>query len=75
MKAPGTPRSSQACSGPSPTYAREICESAIQVHGGIGFTWEYGLHLYYRRILSLQSMLGGALDAAAQAGRAYMDAG
>lgn len=58
-----------------PAYAREVCESAIQVHGGIGFTWEYGLHLYYRRILSVQSMLGGALDTAAQAGRAYMDTG
>ncbi len=58
-----------------PAYAREVCESAIQVHGGIGFTWEYGLHLYYRRILSLQSMLGGALNTAAQAGRAYMDVG
>ncbi len=56
-----------------PAYAREICESAIQVHGGIGFTWEYGLHLYYRRILSLQSMLGGALDTAAAAGRAYLE--
>jgi alkylation response protein AidB-like acyl-CoA dehydrogenase len=55
-----------------PAYAREVCESAIQVHGGIGFTWEYGLHLYYRRILSLQSMLGGDLDASAMAGRAYL---
>ncbi len=55
-----------------PAYAREVCESAIQVHGGIGFTWEYGLHLYYRRILSLQSMLGGALDTATTAGRAYL---
>jgi len=55
-----------------PAYAREVCESAIQVHGGIGFTWEYGLHLHYRRILSLQSMLGGALDTAAQAGWAYL---
>ena len=56
-----------------PAYAREVCESAIQVHGGIGFTWEYGLHLYYRRILSLQSMLGGALHTAATAGRAYLE--
>lgn len=58
-----------------PAYAREVCELAIQVHGGIGFTWEYGLHLYYRRILSLQSMLGGALDTAAAAGRAYLTTG
>lgn len=56
-----------------PAYAREVCESAIQVHGGVGFTWEYGLHLYYRRILALQSMLGGALDTAATAGRAYLE--
>ncbi len=56
-----------------PAYAREVCESAIQVHGGVGFTWEYGLHLHYRRILALQSMLGGALDTAAQAGRGYLE--
>ena len=56
-----------------PAYAREVCESAIQVHGGIGFTWEYGLHLHYRRILALQSMLGGALDTAAAAGRLYLE--
>ncbi len=26
-----------------------VCEAAIQVHGGIGFTWEYDLHLLLRR--------------------------
>ena len=25
------------------------CEKAIQVHGGIGFTWEHVLHRYYKR--------------------------
>jgi len=25
------------------------CERAIQVHGGIGFTWEHVLHRYYKR--------------------------
>ena len=25
------------------------CESSIQVHGGIGFTWEHILHRYYKR--------------------------
>ena len=25
------------------------CERAIQVHGGIGFTWEHPLHLFYKR--------------------------
>ncbi|MDQ3983373.1 MAG: acyl-CoA dehydrogenase, partial [Actinomycetota bacterium] len=25
------------------------CEKAIQVHGGVGFTWEHVLHRYYKR--------------------------
>jgi alkylation response protein AidB-like acyl-CoA dehydrogenase len=25
------------------------CENSIQVHGGIGFTWEHILHRYYKR--------------------------
>ena len=29
--------------------AVRVCESAIQVHGGIGFTWESHLHLLLRR--------------------------
>ncbi|MFN4894529.1 MAG: acyl-CoA dehydrogenase family protein [Pseudomonadota bacterium] len=35
-----------------------VCEAAIQCHGGIGFTWEYDLHLYLRRALSVQSAFG-----------------
>lgn len=30
----------------------------IQVHGGIGFTWEHPAHFYYRRALSSQGLLG-----------------
>jgi alkylation response protein AidB-like acyl-CoA dehydrogenase len=29
------------------------CERSIQVHGGIGFTWEHPLHRYYKRALWL----------------------
>jgi acyl-CoA dehydrogenase len=32
-----------------------ICERSIQSHGGIGFTWEYELHLYLRRARSLSA--------------------
>jgi alkylation response protein AidB-like acyl-CoA dehydrogenase len=32
-----------------------VCEAAIQVHGGIGFTWEYDLHLLLRRAKVIQS--------------------
>jgi hypothetical protein len=38
--------------------AVRACETAIQVHGGIGFTWEHPLHRYYKRALALDSALG-----------------
>ena len=36
--------------------------SAVQVHGGIGFTWEHDVHLFYKRLLTLQRTGGGTLD-------------
>ena len=47
--------------------ARDACSEAffrvaadtIQVHGGIGFTWEHDAHLYYRRAKSSQLLFGG----------------
>ena len=39
------------------------CERAIQVHGGIGFTWEHILHRYYKRAQWIDSFEGfGALQ-------------
>jgi hypothetical protein len=40
--------------------ARVVCETAIQVHGGIGNTWECSAHLYLRRALLSGELLGGA---------------
>lgn len=34
-------------------------ELNIQVHGGIGFTWEHDAHLHLRRALTVQALLGG----------------
>jgi alkylation response protein AidB-like acyl-CoA dehydrogenase len=34
--------------------AVKACERAIQVHGGIGFTWEHPLHRFYKRALWLE---------------------
>jgi hypothetical protein len=31
---------------------------ALQVHGGIGFTWEHDLHLYHRRAKANQVLFG-----------------
>jgi alkylation response protein AidB-like acyl-CoA dehydrogenase len=36
------------------------CERSIQVHGGMGFTWEHVLHRYYRRALWIQAFGGYA---------------
>ncbi|HEY0581665.1 MAG TPA: acyl-CoA dehydrogenase family protein [Chloroflexota bacterium] len=40
--------------------ARKVCGSAIQVHGGIGFTWEYDLHLYFKRAKHNEPLYGDA---------------
>ena len=40
--------------------ARKVCGEAIQVHGGIGFTWEYDLHLYFKRAKALEVQYGDA---------------
>jgi alkylation response protein AidB-like acyl-CoA dehydrogenase len=43
-------------------YAAEAavsaCERSIQVHGGIGFTWEHPLHRYYKRAQWIQAFDG-----------------
>jgi alkylation response protein AidB-like acyl-CoA dehydrogenase len=38
--------------------ARTVCETAIQVHGGIGNTWECFVHVYLRRALLSSAVLG-----------------
>ncbi|MER6810281.1 acyl-CoA dehydrogenase family protein, partial [Spirillospora sp. NPDC000708] len=38
--------------------AREVCETAIQVHGGIGMTWECLAHVHLRRALVSAQLLG-----------------
>lgn len=37
----------------------DIAKETIQVHGGIGFTWEHQAHLYFRRAKATQLMFGG----------------
>ena len=32
----------------------------IQIHGGIGFTWEHDAHLYFKRAKSSELFLGDA---------------
>jgi len=37
---------------------REVGNRGIQVHGGIGFTWEHDLQLYYKRSKSSETLFG-----------------
>jgi len=39
---------------------REVTASAIQMHGGIGFTWEADVHWLYKRAQLDAALLGGA---------------
>lgn len=39
--------------------ARQVCNDTIQIHGGMGFTWELGLHRFLRRNKVLEHGFGG----------------
>ena len=39
--------------------ARTVCETSIQVHGGIGNTWECMAHVFLRRALLSSELFGG----------------
>ncbi|HVG79810.1 MAG TPA: acyl-CoA dehydrogenase [Patescibacteria group bacterium] len=39
---------------------RKIAGAGIQLHGGIGFTWEHDLHLYFKRAKSSEFTFGDA---------------
>jgi alkylation response protein AidB-like acyl-CoA dehydrogenase len=39
---------------------RTVGNRAIQIHGGMGFTWENDLHLYYRRAKASETAFGDA---------------
>jgi alkylation response protein AidB-like acyl-CoA dehydrogenase len=39
---------------------REVANRGVQVHGGIGFTWEHDLQLYYKRAKSSETLFGDA---------------
>ena len=39
---------------------RLICNDALQIHGGVGFTWEYDVHFYLKRGKLLEYAFGDA---------------
>jgi alkylation response protein AidB-like acyl-CoA dehydrogenase len=42
----------------APAAAQRCTQDCIQVHGGIGFTWEHDCNVYYRRALILAACFG-----------------
>ncbi|TBO58546.1 acyl-CoA dehydrogenase, partial [Streptomyces kasugaensis] len=37
---------------------RAVAAEAVQLHGGIGFTWEHDAHLYFKRATCDELLLG-----------------
>jgi alkylation response protein AidB-like acyl-CoA dehydrogenase len=52
-------------------YGTSISEGALQIHGGMGFTWDVPVHRHLRRIRSLQAQ-GDAGGLIAALGRRYV---
>ncbi|MGH3595121.1 MAG: acyl-CoA dehydrogenase, partial [Mycobacterium sp.] len=46
----------------APAAAQRCTKDCIQVHGGIGFTWEHDTNIYYRRALILAACFGRRAD-------------
>jgi alkylation response protein AidB-like acyl-CoA dehydrogenase len=42
--------------------ARFVCGEAVQLHGGVGFTWEYDPHIYLKRAKTLEQFYGSTRD-------------
>jgi len=54
--------------------AVQVCETAIQVHGGIGFTWEHVLHRLYKRALWIESFAASSTTLRAEVAASLLDA-
>ena len=53
--------------------AKHTVSDAVQLFGGIGFTWEHDLHLYQRRALSLSLNMGTLEEHREKVAKAYLD--
>ena len=47
-----------------------VADTAIQIFGGIGYTWEHDAHLYLKRLLGWSAFLGGSDKYLQEVGRA-----
>lgn len=59
----GAPETLQAVHGAkleAGTAARQCARTSLQVHGGLGYTWEHGLHFWLRRAYAGDAFMGPA---------------
>jgi alkylation response protein AidB-like acyl-CoA dehydrogenase len=53
---------------------REVANRGVQIHGGIGFTWEHDLQLYYKRSKSSETTFGDSTFHRERIARLVIDA-
>jgi alkylation response protein AidB-like acyl-CoA dehydrogenase len=54
--------------------ANRITRDAVQIHGGNGFTWEYDLHFFLKRAMTLSQCCGTDEELLERALDAYLEA-
>jgi alkylation response protein AidB-like acyl-CoA dehydrogenase len=57
------PLAAAAAKGTAAVVLEHTAETLVQVHGGIGFTWEHDAHLYWRRAKVDRFLLGDDVEA------------
>jgi alkylation response protein AidB-like acyl-CoA dehydrogenase len=53
--------------------AREVTSDAIQLHGGIGYTWDADMHLYFKRGWRIAAELGSPVEVREHMARRVLD--
>jgi alkylation response protein AidB-like acyl-CoA dehydrogenase len=54
------------------TTAVDVAGKAMQLHGGIGYTWESGIHVYLKRAALNRSLFGSPADHRRQLAQRYL---
>jgi alkylation response protein AidB-like acyl-CoA dehydrogenase len=58
VKSAGATTAARMAKSAASDAAAFISNRAIQLHGGIGFTWEHALHIYFKRNMHNQALYG-----------------
>jgi alkylation response protein AidB-like acyl-CoA dehydrogenase len=58
---PNTPKAGHLAKASAADTADFSASRAVQMHGGIGFTWECYVHLYFKRQMHSKALYGDAM--------------